>query len=292
MFSQPELAPITRLLAETGVTDLVFNGHRHAAVLRQDRWNPVPSGFDSEEQLSQAAKMLISLGGKRIDLAQPFASANLEKVRVHAILASSVNSRTHLSIRVHASREVALSQWLSFNRISADQASLLKQMLESQASFLVSGSAGAGKTTLLRALLGEVETQRIITIEDTAELQLGSQSCVALIAREANVEGRGEITLNQLLIESLRMRPDRIVIGEVRSAELITLLQASSSGHSAAATMHATSIDQVFNRIESIAISSTADARQVVDLARNTIRWLVHISVAASKRTLEIRRNE
>ena len=292
MFSQPELAPITRLLAETGVTDLVFNGHQHAAMLRQDRWNPVPSGFDSEEQLSQAAKMLISLGGKRIDLAQPFASANLEKVRVHAILASSVNSRTHLSIRVHASREVALSQWLSFNRISADQASLLKQMLASKESFLVTGSAGAGKTTLLRALLGEVETQRIITIEDTAELQLGSQSCVALIAREANVEGRGEITLNQLLIESLRMRPDRIVIGEVRSAELITLLQASSSGHSAAATMHATSIDQVFNRIESIAISSTADARQVVDLARNTIRWLVHISVAASKRTLEIRRNE
>jgi pilus assembly protein CpaF len=88
------------------------------------------------------------------------------------------------------------------------------------------------------------------------------------------------------------MRPDRIVIGEVRSAELITLLQASSSGHSAAATMHATSIDQVFDRIESIAISSTADARQVVHLARNTIRWLVHISVAASKRTLEIRRNE
>jgi pilus assembly protein CpaF len=187
---------------------------------------------------------------------------------------------------------VALSQWLFFNRISTDQASLLKQMLESKESFLVSGSAGAGKTTLLRALLGEVETQRIITIEDTAELQLGSQSCVALIAREANVEGRGEITLNQLLIESLRMRPDRIVIGEVRSAELITLLQASSSGHSAAATMHATSIDQVFDRIESIAISSTADARQVVHLARNTIRWHVHISVAASKRTLEIRRNE
>jgi pilus assembly protein CpaF len=291
MFSQSELLPIARLLAETGVTDLVFNGHEHAAVLRQDSWKPVPSGFDSEEQLSRAAKTLISLAGKRIDLAQPFASANLEKLRVHAMLASSVNNRTHLSIRVHAARELALSQWLSFNRISTDQASLLREVIASKESFLVSGSAGAGKTTLLRALLGEVETQRVITIEDTAELQLASQSCVALVAREANLEGRGAITLNQLLIESLRMRPDRIVIGEVRSAELITLLQASSSGHSAATTIHAASIDQVFNRIESIAFAASADARQVVNLARNTIRWLVHISVTTAHRTLEIRRN-
>jgi len=112
-----------------------------------------------------------------------------------------------------------------------------------------------------------------------------------LLAREANIEGRGEISLNQLLIESLRMRPDRIVIGEVRSTELITLLQASSSGHSAAATIHAASIDQVAGRIESIAIGSEVEPRQVVRLALNSIRWLVHISNAAGQRSLEIRRN-
>jgi pilus assembly protein CpaF len=265
--------------------------HMHAAVLRQDRWNPVPSGFDSEEQLSQAAKMLISLAGKRIDLAQPFASANLEKVRVHAMLASSVNSRTHLSIRVHASREVALQQWLSVNRVSSEVSARLREVVTSKESFLISGSAGAGKTTLLRALLCEVESERIITIEDTAELQLGSKSCVSLVAREANIEGRGKISLNQLLIESLRMRPDRLVIGEVRSAELITLLQASSSGHSAAATIHAASIEQVPARIESIAIGVAAEPKQVVRLAVSSIRWLVHISNADGRRSIEIRRN-
>ena len=291
MFSQPELVLIAQLLAEPGVTDLVFNGHEHAAVLRQNRWSSVASQFESEEQLARAAKLLIEKSGKRLDLSQPFASANFEKVRVHALLASAVNEKTHLSIRVHASRDVALQQWLSVNRISSELSAQLRQVLASKEGFLISGSAGAGKTTLLRALLCEVEAERIITIEDTAELQLSSQSCVSLLAREANIEGRGEISLNQLLIESLRMRPDRIVIGEVRSAELITLLQASSSGHSAAATIHAASIEQVAGRIESIAISCGVEPRQVARLALNSIRWLVHISNAAGQRSLEIRRN-
>jgi len=291
MFSQPELVPIAQLLAEPGVTDLVFNGHEHAAVLRQNCWSSVASQFQSEEQLARAVKLLVEAAGKRIDLSHPFASANLEKVRVHALLASAVNKKTHLSIRVHASRDVALQQWLNVNRISSELSARLREVVTSKESFLISGSAGAGKTTLLRALLCEVESERIITIEDTAELQLGSKSCVSLVVREANIEGRGEISLNQLLIESLRMRPDRLVIGEVRSAELITLLQASSSGHSAAATIHAASIEQVPARIESIAIGAAAEPKQVVRLAVNSIRWLVHISNADGRRSIEIRRN-
>lgn len=292
MFSQPELAPVAGLLAESGVTDLVINGHDHAAVLRHGLWSPVASGFASEEQLARAVKLLVSMAGKSIDAARPFASANLQKIRVHALLGCAVNNQTHLSIRVHASREVALSQWLSFNRIAPQQASQLREVIASRESFLISGSAGAGKTTLLRALLCEIASERIITIEDTAELQLGSQSCVSLVAREANVEGRGEISLNQLLVESLRMRPDRIVVGEVRSNELVTLLQASSSGHCAAATIHASAIDQVLNRIESIAISALANPDQIVRLAKNSISWFIHISTRGGLRALEIRRNE
>jgi pilus assembly protein CpaF len=291
MFSQPELLPIARLLAEAGVTDLVFNGYSHAAALRHNRWSAVESGFESEEQLAKAAKLLVSLGGKQIDLAHPFASANLDKVRVHAMLASAVNRQTHLSIRIHASRDLALSQWLGVNQISLAQTQQLRQVLDSRESFLISGSAGAGKTTLLRALLSEKSSERIITIEDTAELQLLSKDCVSLVAREPNVEGRGEITLNQLLIESLRMRPDRIVIGEVRSAELITLLQASSSGHSAAATIHATSIEHVSSRIESIATAGLFEPQQITRLAKSSIAWLIHVSSQGSRRSLEIRRN-
>lgn len=292
MFSQPDLLPIARLIAEPGVTDLVINGHNHAAVLQNSGWRSVPSGFASEAELAKAARELVALAGGRIDLAHPFASVNLEKIRAHALLASAVNDKTHISIRVHASREVALSQWLAVNKIAAGQELQLRQIVNGSESFLVSGSAGAGKTTLLRAMLGECSAQRIITIEDTAELQLNSASCVALVVREANVEGRGEISLNQLLIEALRMRPDRIVVGEVRSSELITLLQASSSGHSSAATIHATSSNQVLNRIESIAIGSARAPEQIVRLAKSSIRWFVHITNSAGLRGLEILHNE
>jgi pilus assembly protein CpaF len=291
MFTQPELLPIARLLADTGVTDLVINGFSHAAVLRHNRWSAVQSGFESEDQLAQAAKLLVSIGGRQIDLAHPFASANLDKVRVHAMLASAVNQQTHLSIRVHASRDLALSQWLGVNQITQAQTQQLREVLDSRESFLISGSAGTGKTTLLRALLSENSSERIITIEDTAELQLMSKDCVSLVAREPNVEGRGEITLNQLLIESLRMRPDRIVIGEVRSLELITLLQASSSGHCAAATIHASSIEQVSARIESVATASLFEPQQIARLANSSIAWLIHVSIQGSRRCLEVRRN-
>ena len=251
------------------------------------------SGYSQPSDLDSAARLLISLGGRRVDLARPFASVDIgAKFRVHALLASAVNPDTHISIRVHAPREVALNQWLAVNKISLEQANRLKEILNSRESFLISGAAGAGKTTLLRALLSEVNAERIITIEDTAELQINSQVSVALVAREPNVEGRGEITLNQLLVEALRMRPDRIVVGEVRSTELVTLLQASSSGHSAAATIHANSLNQVLDRIESVAIAAQHAPKHLAQLAKKSIRWFIHLTVENSVRKIEIARND
>jgi len=293
MFSEPELRPISRMLAETGVADLVINGHQYAAVLQNGKWKTVASGYSQPSDLDSAARLLISLGGRRLDLARPFASVDIgAKFRVHALLASAVNPNTHISIRVHAPREVALNQWLAVNKISTQQAHQLKAILNSRESFLISGSAGSGKTTLLRALMGEVSAERVITIEDTAELQVNSQVSVALVAREPNVEGRGEITLNQLLVEALRMRPDRIVVGEVRSTELVTLLQASSSGHSAAATIHANSLNQVLDRIESVAIAAQHVPKHLAQLAKKSIRWFVHLTVENSLRNIEIARND
>lgn len=293
MFNQPELQPISRMVSETGVTDLVINGYDFAAVLQNGRWKSVASGYATAAELDAAARLLISLGGRRVDLAHPFASADLgAKFRVHALLASAVNQKTHISLRVHAPRDVALSQWLAINKISSAQSSQLQAILNSRESFLISGTAGAGKTTLLRALLCEVSSERIITIEDTAELQLVSQLNVALVTRNANVEGRGEISLNQLLVEALRMRPDRLVVGEVRSTELVTLLQASSSGHSAAATIHANSLNQVFDRVESVAIAAQHSPKQIALLAKKTIRWLIHVSVESGLRRLEIAKND
>jgi pilus assembly protein CpaF len=293
MFSEPELMPISRMLAETGVADLVINGHQYAAVLQNGKWKTVASGYSQPSDLDSAARLLISLGGRRLDLARPFASVDIgAKFRVHALLASAVNPDTHISIRVHAPREVALNQWLAINKTSLEQANRLKEILNSRESFLISGAAGAGKTTMLRALLSEVSAERVITIEDTAELQINSQVSVALVAREPNVEGRGEITLNQLLVEALRMRPDRIVVGEVRSTELVTLLQASSSGHSAAATIHANSLNQVLDRIESVAIAAQHVPKHLAQLAKKSIRWFIHLTVENSLRNIEIARND
>jgi pilus assembly protein CpaF len=279
-------------LAQTGVTDLVINGHGFAAVLVGGGWQVVVSGYDSEVDLAEAARLLVGMASKQIDFAHPFTSADLDsKFRVHVLLASAVNPKTHISIRVHARREVSLQQLSQVGAFSGEQFALLKQIVASRETFLISGSAGAGKTTLLRAMLNEVEHERIVTIEDVAELQLASSSVVSLISRESNLEGKGEISLNQLLIESLRMRADRIVIGEVRSAELITLLQASSSGHSAASTLHANSLSQVAQRVQSIAVANSIDPKLASELVNSAVTWRIHINKSANQRSIEISRS-
>ena len=292
MFTQPELAPISRMLAETGVTDLVINGFDSAAVLVGGSWRRVESGFGDESEVDRAARLLMSLGGRQVDLAKPFGNVDIDgRLRVHALLASAVNPKTHISIRLHAARTVALEQLTKVGMVTFHQLEQLRQILFAGKSFLISGSAGAGKTTLLRAMLIELSHQRIITIEDVAELYLPSTDCVSLVARCANVEGRGEIALQQLLTESLRMRPDRIVVGELRGAELIVLLQAINTGHSAAATIHANSIRQVAQRLESIAIANQVSGDAARRLFVNSIDWLIHVSVTGAKRSIEIRRN-
>ena len=291
MFNQPELAPISRMLAETGVTDLVINGCDSAAVLVGGKWKSVSSGFETEGEVADAARELISLGGRQIDMAHPFANVELlGKLRVHALLASAVNPKTHISIRVHAARAVALEQLKQIQMISHEQLAQLREILHRRQTFLISGSAGAGKTTLLRSMLSEVACERIITIEDVAELSLNSATSVSLISREANIEARGEISLEDLLAQSLRMRPDRIVIGEIRSTELFVLLQAVSSGHCAAATIHANSIDQVFDRLIAIGLAGGVEADTTKSLFQGAVDWLIHISNESGKRKVEIRR--
>jgi pilus assembly protein CpaF len=140
-------------------------------------------------------------------------------------------------------------------------------------------------------MLNEAEHERIVTIEDVAELQLASSSVVSLVAREANLEGKGAVSLNQLLIESLRMRPDRIVVGEVRSAELMTLLQASSSGHCAASTLHANSITHVNQRVQSIAVANSVDAALALALLNSGVTWRIHMCKSSTRRSIEITRN-
>ncbi len=293
MFSEPQLSGIARALSQTGVTDLVLNGANHAAVLVGGSWQPVDPPLASELELATAAKLLASLGSKQVDFAHPFASVEIGgQIRAHILLASAVNKKTHIAIRVHSHREVALAQLVQVKTISQTQLEKLVEILKRRETFLISGRSGAGKTTLLRAMLNQVEHERVITIEDVAELKLASASAVELVSREANLEGRGELSLERLLIESLRMRPDRIVVGEVRSRELITLMQASSSGHCAATTIHAESAAQVQQRLQSIALANSIDPHFASALFKSSVNWLIHMNNFSGQRTIEITRNE
>jgi pilus assembly protein CpaF len=214
----------------------------------------------SESELALIARELIELGGRRLDLANPFADVCLPGgLRVHAVLKSGCSSKTLLSIRLHQAKAITLSELFGSLSASTLQQTFIREIVDSGESFLISGPTGSGKTTLLRAMLSG-STERVIAVEDVTEL--AGNNIVCLQSRSVNVEGQGKITLEQLVREALRMRPDRIVVGEVRGLELMAMLQALNTGHRGATTIHANNLLQVPERLSTIkadlAISDTA----------------------------------
>jgi pilus assembly protein CpaF len=213
-----------------------------------------------ESELAAIARELIELGGRRLDLANPFADVCLPGgIRVHAVLKSGCSSKTLLSIRLHQAKAITLSELFCSLSASPLQQTIIREIVDSGESFLISGPTGSGKTTLLRAMFSG-STERVIAVEDVTEL--AGNNIVCLQSRSVNVEGQGKITLEQLVREALRMRPDRIVVGEVRGLELMAMLQALNTGHRGATTIHANNLLQVPERLSTIkadlAISDTA----------------------------------
>ncbi|MFM1957241.1 MAG: hypothetical protein RLZ41_640 [Actinomycetota bacterium] len=199
-------------------------------------------------------------------------------LRVHAALASGCNPNTHLSIRVHSNRLFGLEQLADFGMLDQVQLAELRQIISSRENFLISGATGSGKTTLLRAMLSECVGERILALEDVAELGLQSSNYISLQTRQSNIEGKGEIPLERLVREALRMRPDRLVIGEVRGAELIVMLQALNTGHrGAGATIHANSFVDVMPRVKSIGRAVGFDAESMTEQMRSAFTWIIHV---------------
>lgn len=272
------------VLALPGVTDLLVNGYNQVWVQRAGfghagaKLEPVPSPFESEAELGQLAQSLIAQGGRHLDQANPFADVALSALRVHAALASGCNPNTHLSIRVHMNRHYGLAQLADFGMFNAQQQLQLQEILHRKESFLISGATGSGKTTLLRAMLAECVGERIIALEDVAELGLQSPNFVSLQTRQANIEGRGEISLERLVRESLRMRPDRLAVGEVRGVELLVMLQALNTGHrGAGATIHANSLADVMPRVNAIARNAGVDSDSVREQMQSAFSWIIHV---------------
>ena len=245
------------VLSLPGLTDVVVNGPDACFV---DCGQPRDIGFADDAEVRQLATRLAAVAGVRLDDAQPFADGRLTRpdgtrIRLHALLAPPSASGTCISLRVLRQAQTSLEELIANGSIDSSLEHVLRAVVERRASFLVTGGTGSGKTTLLAALLGCVPaTERLLIIEDTPELSPNHPHVVTLVSRRANAEGRGEISMSLLLRQALRMRPDRIVVGEIRGAEGVELLAALNTGHDGGAgTVHANSVDEVPARMEALA---------------------------------------
>ncbi|MDR3201721.1 MAG: Flp pilus assembly complex ATPase component TadA, partial [Bifidobacteriaceae bacterium] len=220
--SIPAAQPLLALLDEPGVTDVLVNGPSGVWVDGPGGLRPVAVALGGAPEIRGLASQLAALGGQRLDDACPAADARLPGgLRIHAILPPIAAGGPLISLRVLRREAFTLADLVRSGTLPSACADLVRRMVVDRVNFLVSGATGAGKTTLLSALLGLVpDTERIVCIEEAAEITTSHRHCVRLEARRANTEGRGEFTLTELVRQSLRMRPDRIVLGECRGAEV------------------------------------------------------------------------
>jgi pilus assembly protein CpaF len=236
----------------------------------------------TEAELSEIARELIELGGRRLDQANPFADVSLPGgLRVHAVLKSACSESTLISIRLHCVDAKPLSQLLTKEFANPAQKELIQEIAVSGQSVLISGATGTGKTTLLRAMLLE-SSERVIAVEDVTELR--APNIICLQTKPRNIEGQGEITLDDLIRQALRMRPDRICIGEVRGKELISMLQALNTGHRGATTLHANSLEQVPERLISIASSQGLSSKALSRLVPSAFDYVIALSSSGGVR--------
>jgi pilus assembly protein CpaF len=251
--------PLEPLLRLDGVTDVLVNGADQVWVDRGAGLEPTGVRFPDDQAVRRLAQRLAASGGRRLDDASPCVDLRLaDGSRFHAVLAPVSRPGTVLSLRVPRSRVFTLAELVTSSAVTTSGAELLEQVVRRRLAFLVSGGTGSGKTTLLNALLSLVPAdERLVLVEDASELRPEHHHVVALEARPPNIEGAGEITLRTLVRQALRMRPDRLVVGEVRGAEVVDMLAAMNTGHEGGcATVHANSAADVPSRIEALALAA------------------------------------
>jgi pilus assembly protein CpaF len=251
------LGPLEVLLADPEVEEVMVNGPDRVYVERRGRIEPTGVAFADEEELRNAIERILAPLGRRVDELSPMVDARLaDGSRVNVVIPPLAIDGPALSIRRFGARRPGPAELVELGTLSAAQRSLLEAAVRERRSVLVSGGTGSGKTTLLNALSSFVGAEeRVVTIEDAAELRLQQLHVVRLESRPAGVEGRGEVTIRDLLRNALRMRPDRIVIGEVRGPEALDLLTALNTGHDGAlSTVHANSPADALARLETLAL--------------------------------------
>jgi pilus assembly protein CpaF len=275
------LGPLAPLLADPTVTDVLVNGPTEVWVERGGSIERAAVRFASPAAVAALVQRVVAPLGLRVDESRPWVDARLPGgERFHAVLPPLAPDGPVITIRTFARRRLQLSDLIDRGALDVATARLLEAMVAAGIAIAISGATGTGKTTLLNVLAGAIPTrERIVTIEDVAELSLPGPHVVRLEARPPNVEGRGEVPLRELVRNALRMRPDRIVVGEVRGPEVLDMLQAANTGHRGLmTTLHAGGPDEVPARLEAMALSAPGARLDVVRrLVRGGIGAVVHL---------------
>jgi pilus assembly protein CpaF len=249
------LGPLEPLLADTTVSDILVNGPKSVYVERRGKLEKTPYTFLDDRHLRNIIDRIVSQVGRRIDEASPMVDARLvDGSRVNAIIPPLALDGPSVSIRRFAVDRLTMDNMLSYGSISPEMAKFVEAAVKGELNILISGGTGSGKTTTLNIFSGFIpRDQRIITIEDSAELQLQQPHVIRLETRPANLEGKGEISQRELVKNTLRMRPDRIVVGEVRGSEAVDMLAAMNTGHDGSlATIHANTPRDALSRVENM----------------------------------------
>jgi pilus assembly protein CpaF len=273
--------PLQPLLEEQTITEVMVNGAKNIYIERGGKIHRVPVSFESDEHVMRIIERIVAPLGRRIDESSPYVDARLpDGSRVNAVIPPISLVGPVITIRKFAKNPITLEQLVQFGTITPEALQFLKACVESRLNVIISGGTGSGKTTLLNILSQFIPSdERIVTIENAAELQLRQEHVVTLESRPPNIEGKGEVTIRQLVVNSLRMRPDRIIVGEIRDEAALDMLQAMNTGHDGSmTTAHSNSPRDTLARIETMTMMAGMDLtnRAIREQVASAIDLVVH----------------
>ncbi len=275
------LGPLQPLLEDDTITEIMVNGHRNIYVERRGKILRLPITFENDEHVMRIIERIVSPLGRRVDESSPYVDARLQDgSRVNAIIPPISLVGPVLTIRKFARTPFTVDQLIQLDSITPESIQFLDACVKSRMNIIISGGTGSGKTTLLNVLSAFIPSdERIITIENAAELQLRQEHVVTLESRPPNIEGRGEITIRNLVVNALRMRPDRIIVGEIRDEAALDMLQAMNTGHDGSmTTCHSNSPRDSLSRIETMTMMAGMDlpVRAIREQVSSAIDLVIH----------------
>ena len=275
------LGPLQPLLEDDTITEVMVNGAKNIYIERKGKVHRVPVTFENHDHVMRIIDRIVAPLGRRIDESSPYVDARLpDGSRVNAVIPPISLVGPVLTIRKFSRNPITVEQLIQFGTVTQEGVQFLKACVESRLNVVISGGTGSGKTTLLNVLSGFIPAdERIVTIENAAELQLRQEHVVTLESRPPNIEGRGEITIRDLVINSLRMRPDRIIVGEIRDEAALDMLQAMNTGHDGSmTTLHSNSPRDTLARLETMTLMAGMDlpSRAIREQVASAIDVICH----------------